>query len=100
MINITSSPDVGLDEIEQASSMIQKAAHADANIIWGAAFDNALKDEMRITVIATGFESFGQSYVFTDTPSAAENTFGGGKGPTGWEDDGFSALESMFNKRK
>lgn len=55
IINITSSPDIGLDEIDTASSMITEQAHADANIIWGAAFDDNMEDEMSVTVIATGF---------------------------------------------
>ena len=55
IINITSSPDIGLDEIETASSMITAQAHEDANIIWGAAFDENMEDEMSVTVIATGF---------------------------------------------
>ena len=55
IINITSSPDIGLDEIETASSMISEQAHKDANIIWGAAFDENMDDEMTVTVVATGF---------------------------------------------
>lgn len=55
IISITSSPDIGLDEVEQASSYISEAAAPDANIIWGVAFDDTLQDEMVITVIATGF---------------------------------------------
>lgn len=58
IINITSSPDIALNDVEYAAGMISKAAHSEANIIWGAAFDNDLKDEMRITVIATGFDNF------------------------------------------
>lgn len=65
IINVTSSPDIGLDEIEYASSMITEAADPTATIIWGAAFDESLNDEMHITVIATGFDTksqpFGQS---------------------------------------
>ena len=56
IINITSSPDIGLEDVEQAASLITNAAHPDANIIWGTAFDEKLSDEMRITVVATGFE--------------------------------------------
>lgn len=59
IINITSSPDIGLDEIECACEMITNAAHPDATIIWGAAFDDNMQDEMKITVIATGFSSDG-----------------------------------------
>nr|MBE6545618.1 hypothetical protein [Oscillospiraceae bacterium] len=47
--------DIQLDEIDAASNMIYEEAHPDANIIWGAAFDPTLQDEMRVTVIATGF---------------------------------------------
>ena len=57
IINITSSPDIGLDDVETAASMITQSAHPDANIIWGTAFDERLSDEMSITVVATGFES-------------------------------------------
>ena len=57
IINITSSPDIGLEEVEQASSLITQSAHPDANIIWGTAFDENLSDEMHVTVVATGFEN-------------------------------------------
>lgn len=57
LINITASPDISLDEVETASAMISNEAHPDANIIWGAAFDNTLEDTIKITVIATGFKS-------------------------------------------
>ncbi len=56
LVSITAAPDIGLDEVDIASSMISKEAHPDANIIWGAAFDPSLEDEMRVTIIATGFE--------------------------------------------
>ena len=55
LVSITASEDIQLDEIDEASNMIYEEAHPDANIIWGAAFDPALQDEMRVTVIATGF---------------------------------------------
>ena len=57
IINITSSPDIGLDDVEIAASLITQSAHPDANIIWGTAFDESLSDEMQITVVATGFEN-------------------------------------------
>ncbi|MBQ2840195.1 MAG: cell division protein FtsZ [Oscillospiraceae bacterium] len=56
IINITGSLDIGLDEVEIAAEMVREAAHEDANIIFGAAFDPSLEDEIRVTVIATGFE--------------------------------------------
>lgn len=57
IINITSSPDVGLDEIETASMMISEQADSEADIIWGAAFDEEMEDEISVTVIATGFDT-------------------------------------------
>lgn len=55
IINITSSPEIGLDEIQTASTMIAEQADEDANIIWGAAFSDEMQDEISVTVIATGF---------------------------------------------
>ena len=55
LVSITASEDIQLDEIDTASSMIYEEAHPDANIIWGATFDPSLQDEMRVTIIATGF---------------------------------------------
>ena len=57
IINITSSPDIGLEEVEYAANLISKEANPEANIIWGAAFDTSLEDEMKVTVVATGFET-------------------------------------------
>ena len=58
LINIAVSPDVGLEEVNQASTMIAEEASPDASIIWGVAFDPELDDEMKITIIATGFADF------------------------------------------
>jgi cell division protein FtsZ len=54
IISITGSMDIGLEEVEQASTIISDMAHPDATIIWGAQLDDSLEDEMRITVVATG----------------------------------------------
>ena len=56
LINITGSEDMDLEDVETAASLVQEAAHPDANIIFGATFDDSLDDEIRVTVIATGFE--------------------------------------------
>ncbi len=56
LINITGSSDLGLDDVEIAASIVQEAANPEANIIFGSAFDDTLQDEMRVTVIATGFD--------------------------------------------
>ncbi len=55
LINVTGGPDMSLFEVNEASSLIQEEAHEDANIIFGAVIDENLRDEMRVTVIATGF---------------------------------------------
>ena len=56
LINVTGSVDIGLEEVETAANLVQEAAHPDANIIFGATFDESLEDEIRVTVIATGFD--------------------------------------------
>jgi cell division protein FtsZ len=55
LINITGSADLALHEVNDASTLIQEEAHEDANIIFGAVIDESMGDEIRITVIATGF---------------------------------------------
>lgn len=55
LVNITCSPDLGLEEMDVATSMITGEASPDATVIWGAIIDETLEDEMRITVIATDF---------------------------------------------
>ena len=61
LINITGSSSLKLSEVNEASSIIQSAAHEDANIIFGAVMDERLKDEVKITVIATGFNMAGEA---------------------------------------
>ena len=55
LINISGSEDMTLEDVEAAANLVQEAAHPEANIIFGASFDPELQDEMRVTVIATGF---------------------------------------------
>ncbi len=57
LISISVSPDVGLEDVDVASSLIAAEAAPDANVIWGVNFDRELEDEMRITIIATGFDN-------------------------------------------
>lgn len=65
IISITASPDIGLQDVDVAAAMISAEASADANVIWGVAFDPDLEDEMKITIVATGFEK-----KLTDVPAA------------------------------
>jgi cell division protein FtsZ len=55
LINITGGPDLSLHEVNEAATLIQEEAHDEANIIFGAVIDESMGDEVRITVIATGF---------------------------------------------
>ncbi len=56
LINITGNSELTMFEVHEASTMIQEEAHEDANVIWGWVIDEGMKDEARVTVIATGFE--------------------------------------------
>jgi cell division protein FtsZ len=55
LINITGGENMTLNEINEATTLVQKEAHEEANIIWGMVIDQGMKDEVRVTVIATGF---------------------------------------------
>ena len=57
ILSIVGSDDIGLDEVDAAASMVQQAAHPEAHIIFGASIDEELDDEMRVVVIATGFDT-------------------------------------------
>ncbi len=60
LLNITGGSDMTLDEVNEASSLIQAETHEDANIIFGTVVDDSMGDEIRITVIATGFKESGK----------------------------------------
>lgn len=128
IISITSSPDIGLEEVETASSIISGKAHPDANIIWGVSFDDTLDDEMVVTVIATGFGDnavktyapeidldvpvfgdFGGSYDTAATDPAVDNLFDFGSDVGndtvssdfgfGMDDGYFDAIDDIFGNR-
>ena len=54
LLNITASSSLGFEEVIEASTLIQKEVHEEANIIWGTAIDESMGDELRVTVVATG----------------------------------------------
>ena len=70
LVNVTGSSELTLDDVETAASIVQEAANPDANIIFGATSSDEFEDEMRVTVIATGFEQ----RVEEDAPKAAAST--------------------------
>ena len=71
LINITGSADLSLHEVNDASTLIQEEAHEDANIIFGAVIDEGMGDEIRITVIATGFGPLAGAQAVAPTLQAA-----------------------------
>ena len=124
LVNVTGSMDIGLDEVEQAATLVQQAAHPDANIIFGATFDENMEDEIRVTVIATGFdEGNGKAAIgekpFTEAEKKVEQAAAEApqeaapaaeeapaaeaaeapKAEDGDEDDPFDAIFNIFNKR-
>ncbi len=66
IINVTGSTDLRLEDVDIAANMVQQAAHEDANIIFGASFDDTLEDEILITVIATRFDDTPTSGRFSE----------------------------------
>src|SRR5947208_7575110 len=83
LINFTGGPDLSIPELEEAARMVQDAAHEEANIIFGAVLDPSLEDEVRMTVIATGFaekrlqpEPAGKVVDLPRTPRSAGGTSG------------------------
>ncbi len=118
LINIIGSVDIGLEEIETAASIVEESAHPDANIIFGAAIDESLDDEIKVTIIATGFDTEGPNPIKAPTTSAvvaekvtgeAENADGnldvypqgisGEKEVKKSEDDPYGDIMAIFNKR-
>ena len=79
ILNLTASSDISLADVDVACSIIRKAAHPEANIIFGFAYDDDMQDEMRITIIATDFEGGNATTSFTnpfDNLSTNEDNFG------------------------
>ena len=75
LINVTGSSSVKLAEVNESLTIIQSAAHEDANIIFGAVHDEKMKDEVKITVIATGFKSVPhRTHAAVNTAAAIANT--------------------------
>ena len=111
LINVTGSMDIGLEEVEQAASLVQAAVHPDALTIFGATFDETLDDEIRVTVIATGFDKVpeqlpkvppiqagaaGQQSAAAEPMPLKEEDVPKPEEP---EDDPFKDIFKIFNKR-
>lgn len=81
ILSIVGSDDIGLDEVDAAASMVQQAAHPEAHIIFGASIDEELDDEMRVVVIATGFDTVPNSAVGTSPVVSKPNQENAGQSP-------------------
>ena len=122
LVNITGSMDIGLEDVEAAASLVQEAAHPDANIIFGATFDEDMDDEIRVTVIATGFDDHpsGQkkreekkideesglySTASERSMESSDSDFGSSRNPvisessSEEEDDPFDTIFKIFNSK-
>lgn len=130
LINVTGSSDIGLEEVTQAANLVKEAVHPDALTIFGATFDETMDDELRVTVIATGFDKVERRpdepnvqpvretkpavpFPHTETKSAAEPSAsdrrspwkeqqsGTGSGDDPWGSDrDFDIIFDIFNHRK
>ena len=117
LVNITGSDDMGLEDVELAANLVQAAAHPEANIIFGASFDNSMDDEIRVVVVATGFDDDTQTAraVVSGTAKAAakptedrlESIFSGSDSDSGSgtfsaepeEEDPFDSIFKIFNSQ-
>jgi len=86
LVNVTGSPELTLDDVETAVGIVQEAANPEANIIFGATWDDSFQDEMRVTVIATGFEQ----------KAAAEETEAPGSAPAPKSGDDIDDILNIF----
>ena len=107
-IHITASTDIGLEEIDAASTIVTNAVHPDCEIIWGANFDEELEDEMIITVIATRFGDEGPNHQIKSTTANLEvappvtepvaPTTAAPSAFTNSDDDAFDQIVDFFKK--
>ena len=113
LINITGSMDMGLEDVEAAANLVQAAAHPDANIIFGATFDDTMDDEIRVTVIATGFDDTPVKKaekkeapaaepaqgLFTQAAAKAETAAPEAEAAKETEEDPFDSIFKIFNSK-
>ena len=74
LINIVGGPDLKMREIQEAASLVQEQAHEDANIIFGSSIDESLGENVKVTVIATGFD-VGENFIANEAMASQRNSF-------------------------
>ena len=75
LLSVLASPDVGLEDIDTAATMISNECNSDASVIFGVAFDQSLEDEMKITIIAAGFDADPKSKASEEATQTVEAAF-------------------------
>jgi cell division protein FtsZ len=113
LLSVAGGSDLGLFEINEAASLVQEAAHPEANIIFGTVIDDSLGDEVRVTVIAAGFDAGtpthkkldpsafrGSSRGIPASPPARGSVPGTTQGSTGYGSNGFGSNGSHGQSRK
>lgn len=112
IVSVIGSDDIGLDEVETAATMVQQAAHPEAHIIFGAFIDESMDDEIRVVVIATGFDKAPNSAkleadakkkddassLFTEATASAGEDGAAAAGDVGSDDAAFDVLMRIFDK--
>lgn len=83
---------VGLDEVDEAATLITSTAKREANIIWGARFDPNMTDEFKVTVVATGFEKQMKNKKDDDFSRAAKADLIGDKNGNWFDDEDFDVI--------
>ena len=74
LLSVLASPDVGLEDVDTAATMIANECNSNASVIWGVAFDPNLEDEMRITIIAAGFDTEDESEAQAEDQQSSKTT--------------------------
>ena len=106
ILSIIGSPDIGLEEIETAAGMVQEAAHPDAHIIFGASIDESMDDELRVVVLATGFDDIPNSAKGLEKKAAAPTQASAGIQNTDADtlqasvDDAYEDLLKVFSRNR
>ena len=90
LLSIAGGSDLGLFEINEAAALVSQAAHAEANIIFGATIDDALGDEVRVTVIASGFDGGMPKRRDQHQPALRREQSGGQRGQSGNQSNGYT----------
>ena len=103
IISITASPDIGLEDIDVASTMIKAETAPDANVIFGVAFDPELEDKMKITIVATGFANKAEEAAQKAPAAAVEKKTDDVTDevvPSSISDDEFNEIIDMLKNRR